>query len=198
MRGMARPLEGTLPEERWFPPHPMTPRTAALEAATPSQFARAIGRAAPSQARPDLEHAVEAELARRPPSRTPFPEPIDIAPPTSVSPAPAPTSVSPTRVSPVMPPAAPLANVPRAPLARAQTGEARAAILPGNERATPLYFKSKLDDCKTDLLREALRATNGNRSEAARLLGLTREGMRKALIRAGFERGTPGLAPPIR
>ena len=40
------------------------------------------------------------------------------------------------------------------------------------------------------MIREALRRTNGNKSQAARMLGLTRNALRYRLSQMGLENGT--------
>jgi len=51
-----------------------------------------------------------------------------------------------------------------------------------------------LDQYEQDLIREALRRADGNKSQAARLLGLTRNALRYRLtqIRTGFRGAAPG------
>jgi DNA-binding NtrC family response regulator len=47
-----------------------------------------------------------------------------------------------------------------------------------------------LDDYEQSLIREALKRADGNKSHAARLLGLTRNALRYRLTQMGIEEGT--------
>jgi DNA-binding NtrC family response regulator len=56
---------------------------------------------------------------------------------------------------------------------------------PSNDRFLPDGMT--LDQYEQDLIREALRRADGNKSQAARLLGLTRNALRYRLTQMGLE-----------
>ena len=53
--------------------------------------------------------------------------------------------------------------------------------------ATTLEMEPRLEELKSDLIRAALRETSGNRSEAARLLGISRYGLQKMMTRMDID-----------
>ena len=53
--------------------------------------------------------------------------------------------------------------------------------------ATILEMEPRLEELKADLIRAALRETSGNRSEAARLLGISRYGLQKMMTRMDID-----------
>src|SRR5262249_36920576 len=61
-----------------------------------------------------------------------------------------------------------------------------------------------LEEYEQSIIREALKRANGNKSQAARLLGLTRNALRYRLTQMGLEEGGSGPtqhslpAPPVR
>ncbi|MBN1296050.1 sigma-54-dependent Fis family transcriptional regulator, partial [bacterium] len=70
------------------------------------------------------------------------------------------------------------------PVPRARSGVSRvAAGITGNPGSTQWSIKTAVSELEMELIRRALVHTGGNKAEAARLLGLSREGLRLKLLR---------------
>ena len=92
-----------------------------------------------------------------------------------------------------------LANALRAAAALAGNGPIRAAMLDigtpaamaeaGNEASA---YHQEIDDFRRGLLRKALRAADGNRAEAARRLGLSRQALSYLVLNLGLDDDRPG------
>jgi DNA-binding NtrC family response regulator len=52
-----------------------------------------------------------------------------------------------------------------------------------------LNLRSRVDMLETDLVRQALEQTRGNQTQAAKMLGLSRFGLQKMIVRLGIRAG---------
>ena len=98
-----------------------------------------------------------------------------------------------------------LAAVVREAATQAEESEIRAADLPKRLRhaaeavrytrqpAEPIDLEQFLARVEKELIERALREAKGNKSQAARLLGLTRPRLYRRMVQLGLERGEPAI-----
>jgi hypothetical protein len=184
---------------------PLTPRAQELEdelgRLSPSQFARALGEGAPSTRPPStlpphLERELQDELARAPRKTAPLPAPVAELPASRPA-RPITTPPPPTRPSPVARAPRP-SEVPTRPwtppskLLREATPQRPSPARATETRTTSSdnpkeKYEAALDVCRGRLVREALERNPGNKSAAARELGITTAGLYKIMHRMGWE-----------